>query len=126
MPFITFIYRIGTNKKFFYGKYVCDDISDDHEGLDIEILPTVIDGINEYRKQKGLTKLLNKNFSLGILCFSTTNYIPIDSSDNEIECFDFYHKSYIYKQKRNICKWKIAKKIIPIQNIFTLENVIKN
>jgi hypothetical protein len=109
MPFITFIYRIGPNKKFFYGKYVCDDISDDHEGLDNEILPTVIDGINEYRKQKGLSKLLNKNFSLGILSFSTNIYIPTDSSDNEIECFDFYHKSFIYRQDETYVNGKLLK-----------------
>ena len=54
MTFITFIYRIGTNKKTYFGKYVCDYISQDHEGLDDEVKPAVIRGINEYRKQKGV------------------------------------------------------------------------
>ena len=93
MPFITFIYRIGKNKKSFYGKYVCDYISDDHEGLDSEIKSTIIDGINEYRKQQGFAKI-NKTVCLGILSFSANKYIPIHSSDEEIHCFDFYHKHF--------------------------------
>ena len=36
-------------EKIFYGKYICNYISDDHEGLDNEIKPTIINGINEYR-----------------------------------------------------------------------------
>jgi len=52
MPFITFIYRIENTEKIFYGKYICDSVSDNYEGLDIEIKPVVINGINEYRNQK--------------------------------------------------------------------------
>jgi hypothetical protein len=37
MPFITFIYRVGKNQKTYYCKYCSDYISDDHEGLDIEV-----------------------------------------------------------------------------------------
>ena len=69
MPFVTFIYRIGHNNKVFYGKYVCDYISDDHEGLDNEIIDIVICGINEYRKKKGLHKI-NKKIRVGILSLS--------------------------------------------------------
>ena len=54
MSFITFIYRIENSDKVFYGKYVCDYVSDDHEGLDNEIKSIVIDGINAYRIQKGV------------------------------------------------------------------------
>ena len=97
MPFITFIYRIGHNKKLFYGKYICESISDDHEGLDCEIEGDVIYGINEYRKQNGLKKL-NKKVFIGVLSFTTSDFIPIYSSDNEIKCFDFYCKKFIYKQ----------------------------
>jgi len=91
MSFITFIYRIENNKKTFYGKFVCDYVSDDHEGLDIKIKPTVIDGINEYRKQKNLEELKEKVY-IGILSFSTNKYIPTYSSPEEIQCFDFYYQ----------------------------------
>ena len=37
MPFITFIYKIGNSNRIFYGKYACERISDDHDGLDDEI-----------------------------------------------------------------------------------------
>jgi hypothetical protein len=90
MPFITFIYRIENTEKIFYGKYVCDDVSDNDEGLDIEIKTIVINGINEYRNQKGLNKLDKKVF-FGILSFSENRYTYIYSSDEEIECFDFYY-----------------------------------
>jgi len=88
MPFITFIYRVGKNKQFFYGKYVCDYISDDHEGLDSEILPVLAHGVNEYRKQRGLNP---QPVHVGVLSFSTNEYIPTYSTDQEIYCFDFYH-----------------------------------
>ena len=94
MPFITFMYRIG-NKKFF-GKYVCDYISDDHEGLDGIIKSIVINGLNEYRKQKGLSKL-EKRFKLGVLSFSDHQYIPTYSNDEEIQCFDFYYKYFNFE-----------------------------
>lgn len=92
MPFITFIYKIGNNKKTYYGKYVCDYMSDDHDGLDTEIKPTLIDGINQHRKQKGLAKLKRKVY-IGILSFSSNKYIPTYSTDTEIQCFDFYYKT---------------------------------
>jgi len=88
MPFITFIYRMDNTEKIFYGKYVCDDISNNYEGLDLEIKPTVINGLNEYRNQKGLNKL--DKIYLGILSFSENRHTYIYSSDDEIECFDFY------------------------------------
>ena len=90
MPFITFIYRIENCDKIFYGKYVCDGISNNEYGLDVEIRPIVINGINEYRNQKGLDKL-DKKVCIGILSFSSKRYTYIYSSDAEIECFDFYY-----------------------------------
>ena len=102
MCFITFIYRIENNDKTFYGKFVCNYVSDDHEGLDLEVKPTVIYGINEYRKQKNLEEL-QENVYVGILSFSTNKYIPTYSSDEEIQCFDFYcdlaNKIYVNGQK---------------------------
>lgn len=100
MPFITFIYRIGNNKKLFNGKYICDYISDDHEGLDSEIKHDVINGINKYRKQKGLSKI-NK-ICIGILSFSSDENIPIYSSKEEIKCFDFYYKNFNFNHETYI------------------------
>jgi hypothetical protein len=97
MSFITFIYKFD-NKKLFYGKYFCDYISDDHEGLDSEIKPILIDGINNYRKQKGQEEL-NEKIYIGILSFTTNKYIPIYSSDEEIQCFDFYHINFNHKRE---------------------------
>jgi hypothetical protein len=90
MPFITFIYRIENTEKTFYGKYICDDIPNNDEGLDMEIKPTIINGINEYRNKKGLAKL-DKKVCLGILSFSSDRYTYIYSSVEEINFFDFYY-----------------------------------
>ena len=106
MPFITFIYRIGNNKKLFYGKYVFETISDDHEGLDSEIEPTLVDGINAYRKQKGLAKL-NKKIFIGVLSFCTSDFFPIYSSNNEIKCFDFYYEEFIYEKNKTYVNGKL-------------------
>ena len=86
MPFITFIYKIG--KRTFYGKYVANCISDDHEGLDNEVHPIVLKGINEYRKQKGLSSI--RRLKIGILSFSVDAFAPCYSSEREMGCFDFY------------------------------------
>ena len=95
MPFITFIYKIGSNNKTYYGKYITDYISDDHEGLDLVIKPYLLDGINKYRKQNNLKKLKNK-IIIGIMSLSIDNVIPIDSTNGEIKCFDFYCENYNY------------------------------
>jgi hypothetical protein len=92
MPFITFIYRIGNSKDVYYGKYVSDCISDDHEGLDLEVKGCLISGINRFREQKGLAKLKSK-VHIGIMSFSSNRYIPVYSSDKEKNCFDFYCES---------------------------------
>jgi hypothetical protein len=106
MPFITFIYRIGHNNKVFYGKYVSDYISDDHDGLDNEIKDIVICGINEYRKKMGLIK---KKIFIGILSLCAHEYIPTYSSDAEIKCFDFYHKKNTLKNDETYINGKLIK-----------------
>ena len=99
MTFITFIYKIGVNKKIYYGKYTCDYISDDHGGLDNEIKPILVNGLNQFRKKNDLVKMIKKVY-IGIMCFSNDRYIPTYSSDSEIKCFDFYCK--INKNKKEI------------------------
>lgn len=96
--FITFIYRIGNNRKTYYGKYVFDYISDDHEGLDCEVSSAVVYGINKFREHKGLSEL-KKKVSIGVLSFSSNRIIPTWSSDDEIQCFDFYCKRINNKDK---------------------------
>ena len=50
MPFITFIYKIKNINRVFYGKYICDYISDDNEGLDVEVMPYLFKEINKFQK----------------------------------------------------------------------------
>lgn len=88
MPFITFIYRIKDNPNTFYGKYICDYISDDHNGLDEEVKYVLHKSINIYREKRNLTKI--KKIRIGILSFSNDEYIPTYSTDSEIKAFDFY------------------------------------
>ncbi len=86
MTFITFIYKIDNNPKTYYGKYAFDYISDDHEGLDIEIKSILIDGLNKFKKQTEFTEQIN----IGIMSFSYAMYVPVYSTTEEISCFDFY------------------------------------
>jgi len=91
---VTFLYRIGANPKVYYGKYVRDYISDDHEGLDNEIFPYLQNGINIYRQQKNLQPLKEKQLKIGILsCSTNRNYLNY-SSNKEINLFGFYYTCY--------------------------------
>jgi hypothetical protein len=90
MTFITFIYRIKNSKKTFYGKFITDYVSDDHEGLDLEVKRYLISGINAYRKQKNQNALTESQIFIGIMSFSSSSYIPLFSSDEEVKCFDCY------------------------------------
>jgi hypothetical protein len=103
MPFISFIYRFGRNKRIFYGKYVTDHISDDHEGLDEEVKYDLMNAINEYRKQQNKPPLKSKLY-IGVISFSDDRYdsIPTYSTDNEIKCFDFYTRSEYYQRQTYI------------------------
>ncbi len=98
MPFITFIYKIGKNKHSYYGKYCFDQISDDHQGLDIEVKYILKKGLNLYRKKYNIQKIKYK-ITIGILSFSANTVIPTYSTHHEIKCFDFYynynHLTYI-------------------------------
>ena len=93
MPFIKFIYRIGNNKKTYYGKHFARYISDDHEGLDNEVKSSLIYGLNKFREQNGLPKLKSK-IHVGILSLSIHECIPTFSTLKEIKVFDFYHEDY--------------------------------
>lgn len=100
MPSVTFMYRIGSNPMVYYGKYVCNYMSDDHEGLDKEVLPDLLNGINLYREKKNLKPLKKNQVKVGILSCSTNNNFLDYSSRKEIDFFGFYYKCY--KDIRNI------------------------
>jgi len=93
MPFITFIYKIRQNT--YYGKYMTNCISDDHEGLDTVVRPYLVNGLNKFRKQNNLSKLKTK-VKIGIISLSTNNIIPTYSSDAEKKVFDFYCEDFNY------------------------------
>ena len=94
MVTITFIYKIKNINKTFYGKYISDYMSDDHEGLDTEIKDDVLDSINVFRVSKNMKKLKYENLLIGILsCMTNDNYLDY-YSDDEIACFDFYYKKF--------------------------------
>ena len=102
MPFITFIYKVGKNTKTYYGKYCSDYISDDHEGLDNEVKHILKQSLNQYRKQHNIQNIKSK-LIIGILSFSSNEHTPTYSTNNEIQCFDFYcdlaNKIYVNGQK---------------------------
>lgn len=95
MSFVTFIYRIG--RKTYFGKYIFDDyVSDDHNGLDIEIREEVLNTINSYRAKHGKSALSLAELAIGILAFCPGNgYIPVYSSEDEYKSFDYYYSEHI-------------------------------
>ena len=99
MTFVTFIYRLGRKRssRVYYGKYD-GSISDDHEGLDLEMERHVKKGVNEYRKQNNLKPI--KKIQVGILSLSVDHFVPAYSSDKEIKMFDFYEieENYYYSK----------------------------
>jgi len=95
MPFITFTYKVGNNPKIYYGKWCFDYISDDHEGLDNEVRYILKQGLNEYRKKNNMP-IIKSKIHIGILSFSSNQYIPTYSTNNEIKSFDFYVNQNIY------------------------------
>jgi hypothetical protein len=93
MSFVTFIYRIG--KKTYFGKYIFDDyVSDDHNGLDTEIMHDVLDAINRYRMKHDKPILSETQLTIGILSFCPGNaHIPVYSSEYEYKAFDLYYEA---------------------------------
>ncbi len=78
MPFVSFIYKIGDDPKTYYGKWNFTYISDDHEGLDTEIMSLL-----EYAYK------LKNVFRVAIIGFSAHKYFDY-ASEKEISLFDFY------------------------------------
>lgn len=93
MSFITFIYRMPNNQKIFFGKYCFNYISKNHDGLDKEAKSYLVDGINQYRRNRYMDcrpDVHPSDISLGVISFCNDKNILTHSSKNEIKCFDFY------------------------------------
>ncbi len=101
MSFITFIYRINNDPKIYYGKYVSDYISQNHEGFDLIVKNKLIDGLNAYRIKNKLSDVEynDSNIKVGVMSCTYDNYIPCYSTDSEIECFDFYEIHHYFQKK---------------------------
>ena len=104
MSFITFIYRINNDPKIYYGKYVTDYISQDHEGFDLIVKNNLIDGLTAYRIKNKLSDVEynDSNIKVGVMSCTYDNYIPSYSSNDEIFCFDFYEIKLNYNTKTYI------------------------
>lgn len=103
--FITFSYKVGNNPIIFCGKYVFEHISDDHEGLDLEVEHILRNGLNKYRELRGI-KPLHCEIHVAVISFSGNKHIQTYSSIKETKCFDFYalyenyHIDYYVNGKR--------------------------
>lgn len=97
MSFVTFFYQIGYNT--FYGKYYADWISNDHDGLDRVVKPYLMKGLNEFRKQKGLSRIHSRDVKIGVIGFSETSHAGSFSSKKERKAFDFYCEAEHFVEK---------------------------
>jgi hypothetical protein len=90
MPFISFFYKINNDPTKYYGKYCFDSISDDHEGLDLEVKYVLKTGLNRNRVKNKQPILNSNDIYVGVLSFSINECIPTHSSNDEKPGFDFY------------------------------------
>ena len=91
MHTISFIYRIDKSNQTYFGKYLTDNISDNHDGLDTIIRTKLTYGLNKYRRINNKNKLKQSIF-IGVLSYSNT-WMDF-SSEREIKCFDFLYEQY--------------------------------
>lgn len=105
MTFVTFIYRLGSDERTYYGKCWLHNMSDDHNGLDAEVQPYLVQGINKYRKMKHLPVVKEEEIFIGIMSFSFEHIIPVysESYERECKCFDFF-RYYEAKYEKNYLK----------------------
>jgi len=83
MPDITFIFRINDDLTRGYGKICLDYLSDDHEGVDLEIKPQVRSVIDKYREKHSLPPITDLH--LGVIGV-TDEYCSFE----EVNIFDIY------------------------------------
>ena len=82
--FITFIFKLSNET--YYGKYLTDNISPDHEGLDEVIKPYLLKALNEHQ--------LVENVNIGIISVCCFTSVELHSTDEERYCFDFYCENF--------------------------------
>lgn len=90
MPSITFIYKIGNVPRVYYGKYVSDYISDDHEGLDLQVVNSLVKTINNYRSAREYRLFKHQEVKVGVIGL-TSQDVNDYCTLREIKTFDFYH-----------------------------------
>jgi hypothetical protein len=95
MHTISFIYRIDKTNQTYFGKYLTENISDNHDGLDTIIRPKLTYGLNKHRRLNNKNKLKQSIF-IGVLSYSNA-WIDF-SSEREIKCFDFLYEQYKTKE----------------------------
>ena len=88
---ITFIYKINSDNKMFYGK-ITDDISDDVEELDIYVKDTIYPILKKYN-----IVMKKKDIKVGIMSFTRKYYDNF--SEDEKDIFDFLYIGY----NKNLC-----------------------
>jgi len=118
--FITFFFNLPKDlHKKYYGKYNTDNIYDDHEGLDEEIKPYLLQGLIEYheqfeKKQKlspEQIKDLKNRIQIGIMSVSEHNNISVHSSIKERFVFDFYCHKYTINHEISLTMYMFGKLI---------------
>ena len=115
---ITFIFKLASRpNQLFYGKYYTDTITPDHEGLDLELRPYLLKGISEYHRQDQIQKRVNhfsefnENVPIGIISVSSLKHHSIHSSNEEINCFDFYCEKFIINHTISLKMYMFGKSI---------------
>jgi hypothetical protein len=88
MHTITFIYKIDKTQQTYHGKFLFEDIPENHEGLDTIIKPKLLYGLNKYRTLNDKKKLKQSVF-IGVLSYSS-GWIDF-STEREVKCFDFVY-----------------------------------
>ena len=95
MPSISFIYRLGNSLINYTGKFDINYISDDHIGLDNEIMNVLYPELNKYRSLNNLPLIKKRKYiKIGILSCSTNDDCFNYTSNKEYKAFDFYYQSY--------------------------------
>ena len=94
MPIISFIYRLGNSLVNYTGKCDINYLSDDHDGLDNEVMDILYPGLNEFRILNNLPLIKKRKYiKIGILSYSSNNNYLNVTSNKEYKAFDFYYQS---------------------------------
>lgn len=91
MPVIvTFLYRLQNEPTVRFGKCDYEYVSDDHDGLDIEVKNRLLRGINSWLTQRGKRALTEEEVDVGIMAVSSDDRCY--TSKHDYACFDFWFR----------------------------------